>query len=619
MNQSPASSMAGTVLDHRYRILRLLKAGGMGTVYEGEQLRLGKRVAIKVLRPEATYNEAARRRFEREAKLASRIRHRNVVDLLDFGVQDDTAYYVMELLEGRDLSSLLHEEGRLPWDRARPILLQIARGLAAAHRLGIVHRDVKPGNCFLVAQEEDRDEEEGQQVKVLDFGIAKLDPSHANDGGVTRTSELVGTVAYMSPEQAQSQPVDARSDVYSLGVLAYQVLTGERPFHDDNVFNLLLKHMNEPPPPLRALDPSIPEPVEAAVLQALAKEPAARFPSMDAFRAALTAVPPAVVGSTTAVFVPEIDGVATIPLPRGASLAAARAAAEAARAAHSATQVLATPEAEPEPIPLKGNTEEQPILSGETTIAPTPSGSLRITGSEPSILHTAIAPAFGPEGHSRPTTPVAPSAVAAPAAALDRRLVFFVLAGALSLMVGVGLGVWLVKDDASSSTDPPSPAAVASEPPAVGAGSGEGSVGPSQTDMPSDPAGTAEVEAGSSTAPAEAAADDGGEAEVEVAPAPTPTPRSGKRGTKAAPRPPSDAKVKGQLERRARKRCASLGASGTEVRVSLSIDPEGAITLVRVEAPHQRDDLGKCVRTAVADGRFPGTGERRVLSLSVSL
>ncbi|MCA9707802.1 MAG: serine/threonine protein kinase, partial [Myxococcales bacterium] len=277
LSPSSSSPQLGLVFDQRYRVLRKLEAGGMGTVYEAEQIRLGKRVAIKVLRREVTDNEVALRRFEREARLASRIRHRNVVELLDFGVEDKTAYYVMELLEGRNLASLLQEQGALPWQRARPILLQIARALQAAHRLGIIHRDVKPANCFLVDLEDD---EEGELVKVLDFGIAKLDDTFDAQGQLTKTTELLGTVAYMSPEQAQSKTIDARSDVYSLGVLVYQVLAGRLPFEDDNAFNLLSKHVREPPPPPRSLVPAIPEAVEQAVLRALAKAPEDRFESM---------------------------------------------------------------------------------------------------------------------------------------------------------------------------------------------------------------------------------------------------------------------------------------------------------------------------------------------------
>ncbi|MEX1364176.1 MAG: protein kinase [Nannocystaceae bacterium] len=630
MHDSSATTMAGTVLDGRYRVLRLLKAGGMGTVYEGEQLRLGKRVAIKVLRPEATYNELARRRFEREAQLASRIHHRNVVELIDFGVQDDTAYYVMELLVGRDLSSLLEEHGRLPWDRARSILLQLARGLAAAHRLGIIHRDVKPGNCFLVASDEPDDE--GDRVKVLDFGIAKLDPTFGPDGGLTRTSQLVGTVAYMSPEQAQSQPVDARSDVYSLGILAYQVLTGQRPFRDDNVFNVLLKHMNEAPQRPRSLEPSIPEPVEAAILQALNKDPAARFPSMDAFRAALSSVTASLVGVATSIFLPDVDGAATIPLSR--DMLPSRPGAELG----GATRVSVPDEPAQEPTRIHdphAQTNTQLLAPpptaepGGTTVAPHPSGPVSVESTQPAVVQTIVAPApSGPQLLPSGPTSVVSSVSLSPRAASDHRLLAAVVATVVAVVVAVGIGIWLAAGE-DQPTPVPRPAGVFA--PGESAAVSPPTPEAPTPEAPTPEAPTPEAPTPEALVPLELPLPLEGPREPDHLPpleqpdlGPFPDegdvdgPAPSKRVSKSRSRP-TDATVLAKLRRRAKKRCASPGAAGTVVRVSLSIDPQGAVTLARPEAPHGSSELGRCVRAAVSDDRFPGTGDRRVLALVVTL
>lgn len=283
--------LTGTRLDQRYQITRVLGRGGMGFVYEATHVVLGRTVAIKVLHPRFAHEERFRERFIREAQSASRIRHRNIVEITDFGeTPDDSVYFVMEFLEGRDLGDELKEIGVMPWPRARHILLQVVGALGAAHAEGIIHRDIKPANCFLT-----RDRQEGQSdlVKVVDFGIAKIASDSREDEqgrGLTGTGEVFGTVTYMSPEQAQGKKLDARSDMYSLGVTAYRMLTGVVPFTGVNVIHVINRHITEAPEPLRTVQPEVPEAVERLVLKMIAKSPEERYASMEALEAAIRGI-----------------------------------------------------------------------------------------------------------------------------------------------------------------------------------------------------------------------------------------------------------------------------------------------------------------------------------------
>jgi serine/threonine-protein kinase len=226
-------------------------------------------------------------RFFVEAKAATEIGSDHIVGVLDFGdLPDGTSYLVLEWLDGRSLGQLLHDEKKLSLVRAIHIARGVARALAAAHAIGIVHRDLKPDNIFLVRKEDDP-----EFAKVLDFGIAKLlDESKSESVRVkTETGALFGTPAYMSPEQCRgAEKVDPRSDIYSLGVIFYEMVTGRVPFEAQGLGDLLIAHMTEEPPPLRSIEPSVPEPIEAAIQKALAKSADARFQSMDAFMTALS-------------------------------------------------------------------------------------------------------------------------------------------------------------------------------------------------------------------------------------------------------------------------------------------------------------------------------------------
>ncbi|MCX4241759.1 serine/threonine-protein kinase [Paraliomyxa miuraensis] len=277
--------LSGQVLD-RYRLIRLLGVGGMGAVYEAEHTALEKRVAVKLLRQQFTMQQIARKRFLREAKAATRVKHPNVVDISDFGeTVEGRVYFVMELLTGRDLREVLEAEPQLSWPRVQHILVQTTSALEAAHSTGIVHRDMKPSNCFLVEAPglEDQD-----FIKVLDFGIAKFAGNVGEETqGLTSTDEIFGTVGYMAPEMAIGTTNDPRSDVYAIGVMMYRMLVGELPFAGNTAFQILAKHVNESPPRPRDKVPSLPEGVEAIILKALAKKADDRFASMKDFRDAL--------------------------------------------------------------------------------------------------------------------------------------------------------------------------------------------------------------------------------------------------------------------------------------------------------------------------------------------
>ena len=286
--QPPADDpLIGLVLSERYRILRKLGEGGMGTVYQAEHALIGKRIALKVLFPELTRRTDLVARFLQEAKSASRIGHENVIDISDFGQSPEGLVYIaMEYLEGHDLSQIIKAEGPQTWARARPILMQIAKALRAAHEHGIIHRDMKPENVFLIQREGRPD-----FVKVLDFGIAKV--VNVDDGGprLTQAGMIFGTPEYMSPEQAQGQAPDHRVDIYAVGCVMYHLLTGTVPFHADNFMGILTKHMLEPvvPPRQRAPELGIPADVEAVCLRALEKDRDKRWQDMDAFYRALGA------------------------------------------------------------------------------------------------------------------------------------------------------------------------------------------------------------------------------------------------------------------------------------------------------------------------------------------
>ena len=283
----PTDDLVGTVLADRYRILKRLGEGGMGTVYLAEHTTIRKKLAVKVLAPEYAQKSDLVDRFLQEARAASMISQENVVEITDFDASGGVVFFVMEFLEGEDLSDTVKREGPLPWPRVKPIMLQICRALQAAHDRGIIHRDMKPENCYRIKRGKSED-----FIKVLDFGIAKVTGDEGGDKGLTRTGMIFGTPEYMSPEQARGERPDHRVDVYAVGVIMYELLTGRVPFTADTFMGILTKHMFEPPPAPSAANPNveIPPDVEAIILKALQKDKELRFSSMDEMAAAIEAV-----------------------------------------------------------------------------------------------------------------------------------------------------------------------------------------------------------------------------------------------------------------------------------------------------------------------------------------
>jgi serine/threonine-protein kinase len=261
-----------------YRIESLIGEGGMGKVYLALHPGIGRNAAIKVLAAGEASDPQLASRFVTEARAANAIRHPNIVDIYDCGVLGDgTPYIVMEYLEGEPLSRVLLR-GPVPLDDAVDWACQVAEALAAAHASSVVHRDLKPDNLFLVP---DPHRLRRKQIKVLDFGIAKLQHRTLNQAHQTRTGSLLGTPLYMSPEQCMgAKEIDARTDIYSLGVILYEMVTGRRPFDGDGVYAIISMHVNDTPARPSTLRPDLPGDLDELIMQALAKAPADRQPSM---------------------------------------------------------------------------------------------------------------------------------------------------------------------------------------------------------------------------------------------------------------------------------------------------------------------------------------------------
>jgi beta-lactam-binding protein with PASTA domain len=259
----------GTLVDGRYRILHRIGSGGMADVYSAEDTHLGRQVALKVLHRRFAQDQEFVERFRREAKSVAGLSHPNVVGVFDRGGHDGTYYIAMEHLAGRTLKEIVEIEAPLPQERAIDLAQQILQGAGYAHRHGVIHRDFKPHNVIV---------DDDGRTKVTDFGIARAGASE-----MTETGSIMGTAQYLSPEQAQGHAVTAASDLYSIGVMLYEMLAGRLPFEGDSAVSIALKHLSEPPPPLSQLRPDVHPAVEAVVMAALAKDPAQRWQSADDF------------------------------------------------------------------------------------------------------------------------------------------------------------------------------------------------------------------------------------------------------------------------------------------------------------------------------------------------
>jgi len=265
----PGAATEGRRLGGRYRVEELLATGGMGEVWAARDLLLDRAVAVKVLGGALAGDGRAAERLRREARAAARLEHPSIARVLDLGEQDGRPYLVMELLEGESLAARIDRAGAMAAPEAARVVAAVADALEAAHRGGVVHRDVKPGNVFLTS---------GGEVKVLDFGIA----SAAGEAALT-TGEMLGTPAYLAPERVLGQPATPAADIYALGVVLYELLAGRRPFDDGSDTELAMAHVHAHPAPLAPAAPSAPPFLVAACEQAMAKDPSARPPSAAAF------------------------------------------------------------------------------------------------------------------------------------------------------------------------------------------------------------------------------------------------------------------------------------------------------------------------------------------------
>ena len=370
----------GTLFHGRYEIIGPLGRGGMGMVYRARDKTLDEIVAIKVLRPDFAQDPTMAARFRSEIKLARKVRHRNVCAIHDYGEEKGLLYISMELVEGIDLKRLLREKGALPFEEAFDVSIQIAEGLQAVHDAGIIHRDLKTPNIMVDPQ---------KVARLMDFGIAKR---QEGGGASTATGQILGTPEYMSPEQAQGQRVDFRSDVYALGIVTYEIFTGNVPFRGETPISTILKHLHDPPP----IDTArVPDALRPVLRRALAKDPAARYASAsaltealrDARRDARSAGRPPHEMSTTMLVAPTLAHPGMAPPRRVQPWAIGGAAALLAIVV----------------IALR--------LGSATAVAPTPAPGPTSTATPsptPTSTPTAIAPPASPPSPTATATPATP-------------------------------------------------------------------------------------------------------------------------------------------------------------------------------------------------------------------
>jgi serine/threonine-protein kinase len=383
----------GQLLDRKYRIVRLLGEGGMGCVYEARHELIGRRIAIKFLHPDLALHSDILMRFRREAQAAGALESENIAAVTDFGESEDGApYIVMEFLVGEDLAKLLQRTGPLPIERVIDVTLQACRGLAAAHDQGIVHRDLKPENLFVLRHGDGTD-----LIKVLDFGIAKLQRPDAASS--TRTGAAMGTPYYMPREQARGQKdLDARADVYALGVIMYELLSGQKPYVGDGYNEILFRILTTTPPSLARLRPELPAALVSLVERAMAPEPAERIASVRELSTALTEL------------LPRVGTLPAAPAPAGTSAVAPAASTPSLTAPGAATTL---------PVPTKRSSWGAFTLAGAVVLAGLGSVAWRARRAEPVPAPRDAAARVSLAAPAQPQTSavVEPPAVAPAAAA----------------------------------------------------------------------------------------------------------------------------------------------------------------------------------------------------------
>jgi serine/threonine-protein kinase len=474
--EAAQDKLIGTILDGKYRLDSFLSRGGMGAVFRGTHVMLGRPVAVKMINPDLVTSPEIVRRFQREARAATQLKHPNVVDVYDLGqTADGTLYIVMELVAGGSLKDVIRTSGPMDPARIVRILGQVCDGLAQAHRRNIIHRDLKPQNIMLTV-----DPGGVETAKIVDFGIAKtFEPdSHTQ---LTATGSTLGTPHYMSPEQVTGSIVDGRSDIYSLGVILYEMLTGEVPFNDPSLPSVLVKHMTEPPQPPSARRPDVhvPPELEAVALRCLAKSPAERFESVEAMAGVLRRALPDRPADQT-----------TIPIGR-AGAAAAEAATMPLAAAPTIPSVPAGAAASPAPTVVPPTMVPPPAPpTGPAAAAPPPPPPpmprVHAAASGPAGVRPAgAAPAAAPRTpETQPTVAAsAPPAAVSPAPQVRKggAGALLALAAAFVVVVAAAGGAYyfvfmrgtpaLTSPEQPSEPPPTMPAAGAEAPAAPGGGS----------------------------------------------------------------------------------------------------------------------------------------------------
>jgi serine/threonine-protein kinase len=436
---------AGTILGGRYRLIRLVGHGGMGSVYEAQQMDLGRRVAVKILDARLTFEAQHIERFRREAHAAAMLGHPNIVQVTDFQSNpNEPPFLVMDFLEGQSLAQRLERQGRIDARQAALIGIQVLDALGAAHRAGIVHRDIKPDNLFLVQVPA-----VGEIVKVLDFGVAKLSDAPPSSAPLTATGAMLGTPAYMAPEQARGNAVDLRADLYAVGASLYHALTGMLPFNANSAPALLFAIVEQQPAPLSQSRPDIPRELVAIIERAMQKDPARRFQSADEMRAALATLA-------------QVSPASMVVITPGVAIAPASAYA----ATIGSTPAPMTPGPTPQPFsqqPFTPQPISQPLAPGVAV----PSGVPLVMGQPPTFGGVAQPTPFPPPVAQKPSN----------AAAVVRN-VFLGIIGILIVIGGVALLViYVMKRDTpvagapSASASQILPAAISSSSGAAGASS----------------------------------------------------------------------------------------------------------------------------------------------------
>jgi serine/threonine-protein kinase len=553
-----APDRIGTVLGGRYRVLERLGGGGMGTVYAGEHLGIGRRVAIKVLRPEASARPILVERFRREARAMARIDHEHIVSCLDVGTTDDgQLFYVMEWLRGEDLYAVLKRERTLPWPRVKQIVAQLCRAVAAAHAEGIVHRDLKPGNLILIRHGDNPD-----FLKVFDFGVAKLVAGDEGDAeALTKLGEVIGTTPYMAPELAAGEAVDHRIDVYATGVILFQLLAGRLPYRAKTPRQLLVQILAGAPPPLAAVNPRVvasPE-LEGVIRRAMHRDLAQRYPDMAALHDAILELP-----DDACVHLEGEDPAASSPnLSFGGFPGAVDSGPPVERRADAG--------------PRPGDSAPRAARADSGIRPPSAADSLRAPPD--STEREVVSGDREPAARSAPGGEVAPppTLVDAPAPARDRARKGRGSLVALLLLVAAGAAMFVFRDGVRSLSAGLGAGAPANDPPADPPPA-EAPAPPETPPPPPDPPPAASTPA---DPPVEAEAD--------------PPAADGK--SRAEPRADFDGVMR-QAGARVRRCLARTGLkSGTRVRFDVTVEARtGRITAAAPRDPHRdRADLGACV------------------------